>query len=202
MKWVLATSNPGKVREVAQILSPLGIELTHLGEFDHPVQEPVEDGETFEDNARIKAVSYAKQLGMRCLAEDSGLEVDALSGRPGVHSARYAGVGKTRDEKDAVNNAKLLEEMAHVPDGERSARYVSAVCVADPDGTVVVETRGTFEGVIVHRPRGSGGFGYDPLFLVPELGRTSAELSPDEKNALSHRGHSVRMLVELLRAAE
>ncbi len=199
MKWLFATGNPGKVREVAEILTPLGIELTHLGELDTDVDEPVEDGSSFEENARIKALGYARQLGLRCLAEDSGLEVDALQGRPGVYSARYAGTEGSRNERDLANNEKLLREMAEVADEQRSARFVSAVCVADPDGSVIAEARGTFEGSVARRARGENGFGYDPIFLVAEGGRTSAELTSDEKNARSHRGASIRRLAELLR---
>jgi XTP/dITP diphosphohydrolase len=196
--WVIATSNPGKVREIAQILGPQGIAVRHLGQLDAPTTEPVEDGDTFEANAAIKARSYAAQLNARCLAEDSGLEVDALGGRPGVHSARYSGGTGPRDQVDQLNNRKLLSQLAEVPDEQRSARYVSAVCVADPDGSIVAQTRGTFEGTIAHAPRGEGGFGYDPLFVVVELGRTAAELTPEEKNARSHRGEALRKLGELL----
>lgn len=197
-RWVFATSNPHKVREAEQILSPLGIELAHLGQFPQPLVEPVEDGESFEANARIKALSYAAQLGLRCVAEDSGLEVDALGGRPGVHSARYAEHEGEREQRDQANNDKLLAEMANVPGPQRAARFVCAVCVADPDGSVVAETRGTYDGVLARSPRGENGFGYDPLLLLPDLGRTSAELSPDEKNRRSHRGQAFRRLVQLL----
>lgn len=200
-RWVFATSNPHKVEEAEQILSTLGIALEHLGSFVQPLVEPLEDGETFEANARIKALSYAAQLGVRCVAEDSGLEVDALGGRPGVHSARYSGHQGQREERDRANNDKLLSEMREVPDSERSARFVCAVCVADPDGTIVAEARGTYEGVLAREPRGANGFGYDPLLLLPDVGRTSAELPPGEKNRRSHRGQALRRLVERLRSA-
>ncbi len=197
-KWVFATSNPHKAREAAQILEPLGIELLSLDRFEQSTEEPVEDGLTFEDNARIKARSYAAQLGLRCLAEDSGLEVDALGGRPGVHSARYAGLDGSRAERDQANNDKLLADLANVPQDRRSARFVCAVCVAEPSGEVVAEARGTYEGQVAFAPRGDGGFGYDPLLLLPDLGVTSAELNPDEKNRRSHRGKALRLLVRAL----
>jgi XTP/dITP diphosphohydrolase len=129
------------------------------------------------------------------LADDSGLEVDALGGRPGVHSARYAGVGATREERDAANNAKLLRELAGVPMPRRTARFVCAICVATPDGRVLAMSRGTFDGVIIEAARGTHGFGYDPLLHVPEAGCTSAELDPAEKNRRSHRGQAVRSLL-------
>jgi XTP/dITP diphosphohydrolase len=191
----IATSNPHKVEEISAVLGPLGIHCVPLGRTDIP--EPEEDGATFEENARIKARAYAKALGCIVLADDSGLEVDALGGAPGVHSARYAGIGATREERDRANNAKLLAALADVPDARRSARFVCVLSIAGPDGAIVAESRGTFDGVIGRAPRGANGFGYDPL-LVLEDGRTSAELSPDEKNARSHRGNALRLLVPRL----
>jgi XTP/dITP diphosphohydrolase len=164
------------------------------------VPEPVEDGATFEANARIKALYYAKAAGSRCLAEDSGLEVDALGGRPGVHSARYAGTSGPRDERDRANNEKLLGELAGVASEERAARFVCCMCLADEHGAILAETRGTFEGVIAETPRGDNGFGYDPLLWVPDAGGTSAELSPQEKNARSHRGAAARLMAERISA--
>ncbi len=131
---------------------------------------------------------------MRCLAEDSGLEVDALSGAPGVHSARYAGHPGDRDARDAANNAKLLRELAAVPHEQRGARFVCAMCVCDPDGSVIATARGTFEGIIAEAPQGDGGFGYDPLLWLPGLDRTSAQLSAAETHARSHRGEAARAL--------
>jgi non-canonical purine NTP pyrophosphatase (RdgB/HAM1 family) len=195
---VLATTNPGKVREVAAVLAPLCISVRSLAEVGGDVPEPEEDASTFEGNARLKAVAYAKALGLPCLAEDSGLEVDALGGAPGVYSARYSGSDGSRDERDARNNQKLLHAMADVPEAARAARFVCALCLVDAQGGVLFETRGEYGGVIVREPRGTGGFGYDPLLLVPELGRTSAELSPAEKNARSHRGQAVRALAAYL----
>lgn len=200
-KLVLASSNPHKVEEVRAILAPLLIEVVGLNALpkDEVPPEPEEDGETFEANARLKAVYYAQHLGVGCLADDSGLEVDVLGGAPGVRSARYAGVGATRTERDAANNAKLLSELRGVPPQQRAARFVCAMCLADSEGNVLAETRGTFEGVIAQEPRGSNGFGYDPLLYLPDVNRTSAELSPSEKNARSHRGEAARKMADVIR---
>jgi XTP/dITP diphosphohydrolase len=194
-KITIATSNPHKVDEISATLGLLGITCVALGRTDIP--EPEEDGATFEENARIKAVAYARALGETVLADDSGLEVDALGGAPGVHSARYAGIGATREERDRANNAKLLAALESVPDALRTARFVCVLSIARADGTIVAESRGTFEGVIGRAPRGTNGFGYDPL-LILEDGRTSAELSSAEKNARSHRGNALRLLVPKL----
>ena len=129
---------------------------------------------------------------MRCLAEDSGLEVDALGGKPGVVSARYSGTSGTREERDRANNQKLLAELAGVDSGRRQARFVCAMCVADPDGSIVATSRGTYEGVVTDEPRGHNGFGYDPLLYLPDVGKTSAELTPEQKNARSHRNEAAR----------
>jgi XTP/dITP diphosphohydrolase len=191
----IATSNPHKIEEISAVLGPLGIGCLPLGRSDIP--EPEEDGATFEENARIKAIAYARALDRVVLADDSGLEVDALGGAPGVHSARYAGVGATRAERDQANNAKLLAALEGVPDRMRTARFVCVLSIARPDGTILAEARGTFDGVIGFAPRGVNGFGYDPLLVLPD-GRTSAELSSDEKNARSHRGNALRTLVRCL----
>jgi XTP/dITP diphosphohydrolase len=161
--------------------------------------EPVEDADSFIGNARIKAIAYAAATGMECLAEDSGLEVDVLGGAPGVHSARYSGASGSREVRDQANNEKLLAALAGVPPEKRTARFVCALCLARPDGTIVAEARGTYEGRIADAPRGENGFGYDPLLLLPDVGRTSAELSPAQKNARSHRGEAARSLAEELR---
>jgi XTP/dITP diphosphohydrolase len=194
-KITIATSNPHKVDEISATLGLLGITCVALGRTDIP--EPEEDGATFEENARIKAIAYARALGETVLADDSGLEVDALGGAPGVHSARYAGIGATREERDRANNAKLLAALESVPDALRTARFVCVLSIARADGTIVAESRGTFDGVIGRAPRGTNGFGYDPL-LILEDGRTSAELSSVEKNARSHRGNALRLLVPKL----
>ncbi len=196
MLLLFATSNPHKVREVAAILAPLGIDIVGLDSLDPRPPEPVEDAETFAGNARIKAVHYARAAGRVCLADDSGLEVDALGGAPGVRSARYAGVDAGRPDRDAANNAKLLSELAGVPVEKRGARFVCAMCLVDPESSVLAETLGTFEGVIADRPRGSNGFGYDPLLYLPDRGCTSAELSAEEKNARSHRGEAARQMAK------
>jgi XTP/dITP diphosphohydrolase len=189
---VLATQNPHKVREVEAIFAPLGLFLVPLTALEGDFEEPEEDGSTFAENARKKAVAYARATGHICLAEDSGLVVDVLGGAPGVHSARYAGAQGSRDERDQANNAKLLADLEDVPDSERGARFVCAMCLATPSGRVLAESEGTYEGVIGREPRGDGGFGYDPLLYLPDVGRTSAELSPEAKHARSHRGAAAR----------
>jgi len=199
---LFATSNPHKLREVEQILAQLGIRVVGLGELAEPVPEPVEDGDTFEANAALKAVGYAKATGLHCLADDSGLEVDALGGAPGVHSARYAGVEGSRAERDQANNDKLLAKIAEIPEADRAARFVCAMCLAAPSGEVIVETRGAFEGVLTDRPRGENGFGYDPLLYLPDAGRTSAELSSEQKNARSHRGQATRAMTNAIAELE
>ncbi|MDA0803241.1 MAG: RdgB/HAM1 family non-canonical purine NTP pyrophosphatase [Planctomycetota bacterium] len=196
---LFATSNPHKVEEVVAVLELVGVEVISLANLASEFPEPEETGETFAENARIKAVAYAAMCGMHALADDSGLSVDALGGAPGVQSARYAGVGTTRAERDAANNAKLLAALTGVPEGQRSARFVCAMCLAAPDGSILAEAEGTFEGAIGFAPRGSNGFGYDPLLELPGEGRTSAELSPQEKNARSHRGAATRAMADSLR---
>jgi XTP/dITP diphosphohydrolase len=198
MKLLVATTNPNKVRELRQVLT--GFDVVGLNELALGIPEPVEDADTFEGNARIKALAYAQALNLSCVAEDSGLEVDALHGAPGVHSARYAGVDGTRAQKDRANNEKLLRELGAATD--RAARFVCAICFV-AHGKVVFEARGSYEGVIVRGtpddpPRGENGFGYDPLLFLPELGKTSAELSPEQKNARSHRGQAARALATFL----
>jgi XTP/dITP diphosphohydrolase len=194
----LATSNEHKLDEVRQILVPLGLIVEGLDSVGFPIPEPVEDGVTFEENARIKAISYAHAVGRQCLADDSGLEVDVLDGAPGIHSARYAGVDGPRSERDSANNKKLISELEGLSVKEPVARFVCAMCLASPDGTILAETRGEFQGVIISEGRGKNGFGYDPYLLLPDLGCSSAELSSDEKNARSHRGDAVRQMAPLL----
>ncbi len=196
---LFATSNPHKVEEVRAVLKEAGVEIISLADLERDFPEPDETGLTFAENARLKAAAYAAMSGMSVLADDSGLSVDALGGAPGVHSARYAGVGSTRAERDAANNAKLLAAMAGVPEGQRSARFVCAMCLASPDGSIVAQTEGTFEGTIGFAPRGANGFGYDPLLQLPGEGRTSAELSSKEKNARSHRGAATRAMADSIR---
>ena len=195
MQLLLATSNEHKLIEVGEILAPHGIEVVGLNPLDGSYEEPIEDADTFAGNARLKALAYAKATGKRCMADDSGLSVDVLGGRPGVYSARFAGVGTTREERDSANNALLLSKLQHTSESERSARFVCAMCVADPDGTVVGESEGTFEGVITLEPKGTNGFGNNPLLFVQDAQKTSAEMTSDEKNARSHRGEAVRNII-------
>ena len=202
MQLLFATSNPHKVEEVAAILAPMGIDVVGFGAMESKIPEPVEDGATFQANARIKAVYYAKALGRMCLADDSGLEVDALGSAPGVHSARYAGVDGQRAQRDGANNEKLLAELQGVPAEKRTARFVCAMCLVDGDGSILAETRGTFQGIITTEPRGENGFGYDPLLYLPDVGCTSAELSPQQKNARSHRGVASREMAKHLKSLQ
>ncbi len=196
MRLLFASLNPHKITEVRAIMGPHGIEVIGLDALRDQPPEAVEDGRTFQDNARIKAVQYAQATGRLCLADDSGLEVDTLGGEPGVRSARYAGASGTRAERDAANNTKLLAQLRGVLAGRRTARFVCAMCLADKNGTVIAETHGTFEGVIADAPRGSNGFGYDPLLYLPDVGCTSAQLTPQQKNARSHRGEAARKMAE------
>ena len=196
-KLLIATGNPKKIEEIRAILAPLNIEAIGLDEIEGEFPEPVEDGETYEANAAKKAMHYAKLTGRTCVADDSGLEVDALDGRPGVYSARYAGIDGTREQRDEANNAKLLQEMESVPEYERAARFVCAIAVAHPQAGILIRTRGTFDGAIAYESRGENGFGYDPLLRLDD-GRHSAELTPDEKHSLSHRGQAVRAMASRL----
>jgi XTP/dITP diphosphohydrolase len=198
MQLLFASSNPHKLEEVRQIMQPIGIDVIGLDQISEPPEEPVEDGDSFEANARIKAIAYARATGRMCLADDSGLEVDALGGSPGIHSARFAGTGNTRAQRDAANNAKLLAALKTVPQQQRTARFVCAMCLCDAQGNVLAETRGEFPGLITDQPRGNNGFGYDPLLFLPDRRCTSAELSSDEKNARSHRGAAARLMAERL----
>lgn len=186
---VVATQNKGKVVEIASVLAHLPVTVMSLADFK-PLPEAVEDGLTFAENAIIKAKYYAKLTGHACLADDSGLEVDALGGEPGVYSARYAG----EDANDAANNLKLLDMLRQVPACERTGRFRCVLAFVDEDGTVITAD-GSCEGIILDEPKGQGGFGYDPLFHMPELGKTLAEISVEEKNKISHRGRALRNLV-------
>lgn len=202
MKVLFATSNPHKVAEVRAVLASLEIEVLDLASLGQVPAEPEEDQSTFEGNARLKARYYAEQTGQVCLAEDSGIEVDALGGAPGVHSARYAGATGTREERDRANNKKLLLDLRGTPECERQARFVCAMCLCRPSGEVLAESRGVFEGAIGLQPGGSNGFGYDPLLYLAELRCTSAQLSPEEKNARSHRGAAARALALQLKGMD
>jgi len=195
---LIATSNPHKVEEIARVFADTAWRIVGLEDLGVTVDEPVEDAPTFAGNARIKARHYAAATGSLCLADDSGLAVDALGGAPGVYSARYAGVAGPRAEVDAANNRKLVEQLRGVAEVDRTARFVCAMVLSDPRMTWA-EVRGTVEGRIVDDPRGDNGFGYDPHFFVPTLGCTTAELSPERKNAISHRGAASRRMLEALR---
>lgn len=194
---LLATGNAGKVREMRAALAGAGVNLVGLGDLAGPrPAEPEETGEGFLANAGIKALYYQSATGLPALGEDSGLEVDALDGGPGVRSARWLG----RDTPYAEKNRHLLELLAANPARGRGARYRSAVAIA-VGGRIVFRSTGTVEGTIATAPRGSGGFGYDPVFLVPEYGKTMAELTLDEKERISHRGESLRPVRRFLEAA-
>ena len=193
---VLASNNAGKVREIGQLLSAQDIEVLPQSEFGIP--EVDETGLTFVENAILKARHAAHLAGLPAIADDSGIEVDALNGAPGIYSARFAGIGASDNE----NLQKLLEELKDVPEAERTARFQCLMVYMrhDNDPTPII-CQGTWEGRILIEPRGSGGFGYDPVFYVPTHDCASAELSPEEKNRLSHRGQAIRQLVAALKQA-
>ena len=186
MRLVIGTSNEGKVREIRELLADLPINVCSLADLDG-IESVEEGGDTFEANAEEKALGIARQTGELVMADDSGLEVDALDGAPGVLSARYAGPGATYRQL----YEKLLHEMRDVPEAERTARFRCAVCLALPEG-VALRTEGACDGRITRESRGTGGFGYDPVFVPNGHDRTFAEMSAVEKNALSHRGRAVR----------
>lgn len=186
---LLATGNPGKVAEFRALLDLPNWTLVTPRELGVDWVPPEETGDTFAENARLKAQSLAAQAGLPALADDSGLCVDALGGAPGVHSARWAGEGVT----DAERTSRLLERLVGVPPDERTARFVCAVALALPDGSVVVE-EGVCEGLITGHPRGQLGFGYDPIFSVPALGQTFAEMAAEDKNRVSHRALALQRL--------
>jgi XTP/dITP diphosphohydrolase len=188
---ILASGNAGKLREFSQVLAPLNIEVLPQSAFN--VSDADETGLSFIENAILKARHACRCTGLPALADDSGLEVDALDGAPGIYSARFAGPGAT----DAENNSRLLHQLKDVPDARRSARFrcVLAFMRHAEDPTPLISI-GTWEGRILHAPRGKQGFGYDPLFLLPELGLSSAELPREQKNSLSHRGQAVARLAE------
>ena len=197
MKLLIATGNKGKIKEFREMLGNGRFAWSDLAE--HPKATPVEEtGLTFRANACLKASGYATQFDTWALADDSGLEVDALDRSPGVYSARWAemnGAGKG----DADNNALLLKQIEQVPDEKRTARFVCVLALADPKGRIILTARDTVEGRIIRNQRGTNGFGYDPLFWFDDLGKTTAELSPEEKHAISHRGKALRHLKDLMK---
>ncbi len=207
---VFASQNPGKVSELQSLTQGQNIDIIGLADFERDFDEPIEDGESFLENATIKAVQYAKETGMHCLADDSGLIVDALDGKPGVISSHYAFDGDTegeaaslnRQQRDDRNNERLLRDLEGIPDDQRTARFTCTMVLASPEGLILAHTKGEFEGRIGQAgevPRGDNGFGYDPLFLVaPGFDRTSAEMEPGEKNVISHRARAVASMIETL----
>jgi XTP/dITP diphosphohydrolase len=193
MDLVVATRNAGKLREIRRLLDDAGVKV--LGLIDLPgLPEVEEDGDSFAANARKKAETIARLSGRLTLADDSGLVVEALGGEPGIHSARYAGI----DADDAANNRKLLAALSRVPGERRQAAFVCVMALCHPHGDCRL-FEGRLEGIVLEEPRGEEGFGYDPLFLVPEFGRTLAELSIEAKNRTSHRGQALRQVVDHLR---
>lgn len=188
---VLATANKGKMREFSGLLEGVFGRILSLNDLESP-PDVVEDGATFRENALKKARAISAYSGKPALADDSGLVVDALGGRPGVYSARYAGEGAT----DRDNIAKLLSELEEIED--RNARFVCVLALVTPDGKEMT-AEGTCKGVIITEPRGDGGFGYDPVFFLPELGKTMAEIPPGLKNRLSHRARAAEALIKLLK---
>ena len=191
-KRILATGNENKVREIRQIMEGCGIEIISMKEAG-VFEDITEDGTTFAENAVIKAKTIAAKAGMLTLADDSGLEIDFLDKAPGIYSARFMGENTPYSEK----NRAILDKLSGVPDEKRTARFVCAVAAVWPDGKYET-VRATMEGIIAHEAAGENGFGYDPIFFLPEKGCTSAELSPEEKNAISHRGKAFRMMREKL----
>lgn len=191
MKIIIATHNKHKLREMSRILSPMGYEVVTDTDLGIELSEVEENGETFLDNARIKSQAGCKESGYPCIADDSGLCVDALGGAPGVFSARYSGV----HGDDDGNNRKLLAELEGVPTEKRTAHFACAICLSFPDGREVTAT-GKCEGYIGYEKKGSNGFGYDPLFMVGQ--RSLAEMSAEEKDAISHRGNALKELQKIL----
>ena len=195
---LVATTNPGKIAEIEAML---GGQIRWLGLADvFSIDEIAEDGATFAENARKKALGYAKASGLWTIADDSGLVVDALEGAPGVKSARFSGErppGADRPLIDHRNMAKVLDLLKGVPQDRRTARFVCCLCLASPK-KVLIETEGTVEGLISEKAIGTNGFGYDPIFFVPHLQKTVAQLTREEKNAISHRGNAIRKLKPLL----
>ena len=191
-KIIIATGNKGKAKEFETLFSPLGYEVLTLHDLEGAT-DVEETGSTFEENAILKAEALCQQFNTMVIADDSGLMIDALEGRPGVYSARYAG----EEKNDDANIDKVLEELKNVPEENRTARFYCALAVAIP-GEDTMTVSGTVEGRIANGRQGENGFGYDPIFYVPDLGKMMAELKPEEKNAISHRANALKKLKELL----
>lgn len=193
---IFATGNAGKMKEIREILADLGREVVSMKEAGISA-DIVEDGDSFEANAVIKAKAIMELTGDLVLADDSGLEVDYLNKEPGIYSARYMG----EDTSYTIKNQNIIDRLEGVPDEKRTARFVCAIAAAFPDGQIVT-TRGTIEGIIGYESRGENGFGYDPIFYLPEYGMSSAELTPEKKNELSHRGKALRLMKDEIRKRE
>ncbi len=192
MKLLVATGNAGKLKEISALLDPEGVEVIGLKDLEEKF-EIVEDGDTFEDNAKKKARTLHEATGLPVLADDSGLMVAALDGEPGVHSARYAGADATDEE----NNSKLLEKMGGVEEGERGAAFICVMALIDGDENETI-AEGRFGGRISDAPAGAGGFGYDPVFIPEGYHQTLAELSPEVKNRISHRAKALRVILPVI----
>ncbi len=192
-KIIFATGNKGKIKEIQMILADLGVEVITMKDAGIVI-DIEENGSTYEENALIKAKAVAAHTGAIVMADDSGLEIDYLNNEPGIYSARYMG----EDTSYTIKNANLIERLNGVPDEERTARFVCAIAAVMPDGKEIT-TRGIIEGRIGYEEKGSNGFGYDPIFYVPRFGKTTAELSEEEKNQVSHRGNALRLMKEELK---
>ena len=190
---IFATGNMGKMKEIKAILGDIGEEILSMKEAGIDM-DIVEDGSTFEENAIIKAKAVMERTGKLALADDSGLEIDALNKEPGIYSARYMG----EDTPYEIKNSNLIERMKGVKGKDRSARFVCVIAAAFPDGEIIT-TRGTIEGVIAEEPAGENGFGYDPIVYVPEYGMTTGQMDPDAKNAISHRGKALTAMKKILK---
>jgi XTP/dITP diphosphohydrolase len=193
LRFVLASDNRGKLAELKVLFAPLGVDLLAQGELS--IEAAAEDGLTFVENALAKARHASRESGLAAIGDDSGLVVEALDGAPGIRSARYAGT----HGDDAANNRKLIDDLAGYPSPHRAAFYCVLVLVLHPEDPAPVIASAAWHGEIVDPPRGNGGFGYDPHFLIPDLGCTAAELRPDQKHELSHRGQAARTLLEQYR---
>ena len=198
MKILVATTNPGKMRELESMLDA-DVEWVSLRDFDN-IHEVPETGSTFDENAQLKAIGYAMQTGLWTIADDSGLEVDALHGEPGIHSARFSGYHKDHMSSELIdveNTNKVLKLLEGVPREKRTARFRCCICLASPD-RVLARTEGIINGIITSEPCGSNGFGYDPIFYVEDKKMTTAEMASDDKNKISHRGQAVAQLKPIL----
>lgn len=195
-RLIFATGNEHKMVEIREILGELPVEILSMKDVGIKA-DIVENGNTFEENALIKAKEVCKLAGEMVLADDSGLEIDYLNGEPGIYSARYMG----EDTSYRIKNQNLIDRLEGVPDEKRTARFVCAIAAAFPDGRSFV-VRGTIEGIIGYEERGTNGFGYDPIFYLPERGESTAEIPPEEKNSISHRGNALRKMKELLEREE